>query len=186
VKLIEAKEEAGGFIAVFNWIKGVCPSRMYQESSKEFINLSLETKLKIFEHILDFHLHVAEQGYVAIDFYDGSIMYDIENDKAIVCDIDCYEKTPYKNSMGRLWGSSRFMSPEEYICGADIDEITNVYTMGATAFLLFGNEKLKTEEGWKLNKELYTIAKRAVSNDRNLRHQSLLEFNKEWKEEVPL
>jgi len=40
--------------------------------------------------------------------------------------------------MGRMWGSSRFQSPEEYQLGADIDEVTNVYTIGTTAFALFG------------------------------------------------
>lgn len=39
--------------------------------------------------------------------------------------------------MGRMWGSSLFQAPEEYEVGAVIDEITNVYTAGATAFALF-------------------------------------------------
>lgn len=36
---------------------------------------------------------------------------------------------------GRMWGSLLFQSPEEYEVGTVIDEITNVYTMGATALL---------------------------------------------------
>jgi serine/threonine protein kinase, bacterial len=42
--------------------------------------------------------------------------------------------------MGRLWGSSRFMSPEEFGLGAKIDERTNVFNMGAIAFGLLGGE----------------------------------------------
>jgi serine/threonine-protein kinase len=45
-------------------------------------------------------------------------------------------KAPYVNEMGRMWGSTRFMSPEEFTLGAYIDEVTNVYAMGATAFAL--------------------------------------------------
>ena len=32
--------------------------------------------------------------------------------------------------MGRLWGSSRFMSPEEFELNAIIDSRTNVFNMG--------------------------------------------------------
>ncbi len=38
------------------------------------------------------------------------------------CDIDLYSKKPYVNKMGRLWGSSRFMSPEEFELNAMIIE----------------------------------------------------------------
>jgi hypothetical protein len=65
-----------------------------------------------------FHVHVAYCGYVGIDFYDGSIMYDFENEKAVICDIDFYAKALYVNHMGRLWGSGRFMSPEEFTLNA--------------------------------------------------------------------
>ena len=80
---------------------------------------------------------VVAQKYVAIDFYDGSIMYDFTNGKTTICDIDLFRKQPCVNDMGRMWGSSRFQAPEEFQLGAVIDEITNVYTVGATAFALF-------------------------------------------------
>ena len=44
--------------------------------------------------------------------------------------------------MGRLWGSSCFMSPEEFELNAIIDERTNVFNMGAMAFSLLGGEKI--------------------------------------------
>jgi len=78
-----------------------------------------------------------------------------------------YAKTPYKNPIGRMWGSSRFMSPEEFELGAVIDEVTNVYTMGATAFAFFGNERDRCFEQWALSKELFDVAKRAVNDDRS-------------------
>ena len=40
-----------------------------------------------------------------------------------------YILKPYINKMGRLWGSSRFMSPEEFELNAMIDERTNVFNM---------------------------------------------------------
>ena len=48
-----------------------------------------------------------------------------------------YILKPFVNKMGRLWGSSRFMSPEEFELNAIIDERTNV----AMAFAILGGGK---------------------------------------------
>ena len=136
--------------------------------------------LDVFADILDFHIHVMVQGYVAIDFYDGSILYDFQKEMTLLCDIDLYSKRPYINMMGRMWGSSRFMSPEEFEQGAVIDETTNVYLMGATAFALFGGEKDRSKDKWRLNDETYQAALKAVSDDRKKRQQSIAEFKREW------
>lgn len=145
------------------------------------MQMPLETRIQVFDDILDFHAHVAKKGYVAIDFYDGSIMYDFIKHKTIICDIDFYSKAPYINNMGRMWGSSRFMSPQEHQSGAQIDEITNVYTMGATAFALFGDGRDKCLEKWKLSEKLFSIAKRAVSNERSRRQQFIKELIAQWR-----
>ena len=138
-------------------------------------------RLEVFDDILSFHAEVIDKWYVAIDFYDGSIMYDFDEKKTVICDIDFYSKQPYINCMGRMWGSSRFMSPEEYKVGEVIDELTNVYLMGATAFALFSDYHRSFEE-WKLTEELYKVALKAVSNDRKDRQQSIKQFIKEWKQ----
>lgn len=45
------------------------------------------------------------------------------------------------NDIGEnCWGPRRFKSPEEYISGAPIDSITNVYTMGVLLLGLIGGE----------------------------------------------
>lgn len=97
-----------------------------------------------------------------------------------ICDIDFYAKTSYVNTMGRMWGSSRFMSPEEFQLGAVIDEVANVYTMGAFAFALFADRN-RTEENWPLSPKLFTVAKRAISDERSERQQSVGELMEEWR-----
>ena len=82
--------------------------------------------------------------------------------------------------MGRLWGSSRFMSPEEFTLGAEIDEITNVYAMGATAFALFTNSD-RSSEKWPFDTKSYDVVKRAVSDDRSQRQQSIQQLLEEWR-----
>lgn len=46
-----------------------------------------------------------------MNFYDGSILHDFEKAQTLICDIDLYEKSPFINRMGCLWGSSHYMSP---------------------------------------------------------------------------
>ncbi len=180
-RLIDAEEIGGGFAMVFEWTDAECMGRQYPLSREKFLQMPLDMKLRVFDDILDFHTHVVNNGYVAVDFYDGAVMYDFNTDKTIVCDIEMYAKMPYTNPIGRMWGSSRFMSPEEFELGAVIDEITNVYTMGATAFALFGDERNRSIEKWNLSEKLFAVAKKAVSDDRGKRQQSITQFIKEWR-----
>ena len=138
IDLIEAQEIGCGFAMVFKWVDGDCMGRMYPAAHYRFMQLPINARLAVFNDILSFFDAVVSQNYVAIDFYDGSILYDFENGKTTIYNIDLFHKQPCINDTGRMWGSSLFQSPEEYQPGADIDEITNVYTLGTTAFALFG------------------------------------------------
>ncbi len=179
IKYIGAKEIGNGFAMIFKWTNGKCMGRMYPVSHRKFMALSNEIKLKVFSDILDFMKYIAEQNYVAIDFYDGSVLYDFEERKTMICDIDFFRKQPVVNDMGRMWGSSIFMSPEEFEKGAILDESTNVYTLGAMAFALFGYYK-RDLENWTLSQDLYNAAAKATSGNRNKRQQSIQEFIYEW------
>lgn len=64
--------------------------------------------------------------------------------------------------------------------GAVIDEVTNVYTIGATAFALFG-EYNRTRDKWQLSDELFEVATRAVNDDRTKRQQSIRQLIDEWE-----
>ena len=179
--IAELDTEIGdGFAMVFKWADGDCMGRMYPTAHRRFMQLPINDRLTVFSDILSFLECVALRNYVAIDFYDGSIMYDFSNGKTTICDIDLFRKQPCVNDMGRMWGSSRFQSPEEYQLGSDIDEITNVYTLGATAFALFG-EYNRTRDKWQLSDKLFEIATRAVSDDRAHRQQTIRQFKAEWE-----
>ena len=181
IRFLKAEEIGGGFAAIFEWTDSECMGRQYPLSRQRFLQLPYSDRLRVYEDILQFHAHVIDHGYVAIDFYDGSVMYDFQDRKTVICDIDFYARLPYTNRMGRMWGSTRFMSPEEFEQGADIDEITNVYLMGATAFALFADYE-RTPERWQLGEELYSVALKAVSNDRKHRQQSIRQLIFEWNE----
>ena len=183
IELLDTVETEGGFLTVFRWTDGVCMGKQYPESRKQFFTLPMEKREQVFADILDFHLMAAARGYVAVDFYDGSILYDFKQQKTVLCDIDLYQKRPFVNEMGRLWGSSRFMSPEEWEKGAEIDEISNVFLMGSVAFALFGGELDHAREKWMLDDRRYEVALRAVSPLRAQRFASLKELQTAWREE---
>lgn len=159
--------------------------KMYPEARKKFLTLSLESRERVFDAVLDFHIHAAARGYVAVDFYDGSILYDFQKGETLICDIDFYQRAPFVNTMGRLWGSSRFMSPEEFTLGAAIDEITNVFLMGAVAFALFGGELDRSRERWLSSEGRYQVALRAVSEARSRRFESLVALREAWRQAGP-
>ena len=179
IKLVKSEEVDGGYVNIFEWVDAECIGYPSPPSRQKFLSLPIEAKMRAFDDILGFHVHVAGQGYVAIDFYADQILYNFDTGRTIICDIDFYQKSPYVGEMG-LWGSSNFVSPEECTPGAVIDGITMVYTMGATAFCIFADYD-RSPEAWTLSPELYAVAKRAVSDERGKRQQSIEQFVKEWR-----
>lgn len=180
IEFVRWEEIGGGFAMLFKWAAGDCMGRMYPAEHCRFMQLPVSEKCRVFRDVLDFLGYVAASGYVAVDFYDGSILNDIEEHRTTICDIDFFRKQPCVNDMGRMWGSSLFQAPEEYQLGADIDEITNVYTAGAMAFALFGGYN-RTREAWQLSDTAFHIAEKAVSDDRKDRYQSIKELAEAWE-----
>lgn len=180
IEYLGSEEIGGGFLMKFRWAEGECMGRMYPAARKRFLGTSLQAREKIFADILCFFEYLSEEGFEAIDFYDGSVLYDFASGKTTVCDIDFFRKRPCVNDMGRMWGSSLFQSPEEYELGAVLDEVTNVYTLGAMAFALFSDYS-REEEAWPLSQESYQVVSRAVSRSREERQQSVAQFRKAWE-----
>ncbi|MDR1820960.1 MAG: hypothetical protein LBQ91_00840 [Oscillospiraceae bacterium] len=202
IELIGHYQYGDLYTAVFKWADGECimdyrNSDKYERTGERspwqrFYALPLEKRLKSFEVVCDFLRQVAEQGYIAIDFYDGSIMYDFETDTTTICDIDLFSKRPYINQMGKMWGSERFKSPEENKFGAVIDETTNVFTLGAVSFMFFGGnaEELRYSgsrefEDWRTGKALYDVAMKAASPEKQDRYRSIAQFTNAWASALP-
>jgi len=124
-RLLRTFETPRGFAAVFEWCEGEClmpetgipPAEQKADLKspyRRFRQLPISKRLDAFDALLSFHVHVEAKGFVAIDFHDGNILYDFATGEIKICDIDFYMKKPFINTVGTLWGSSRFMSPEEF------------------------------------------------------------------------
>jgi len=206
IELLEHYELDDLYIAVFKWSDGEClfdhwnfekysKNPQLKSPKSKFKQLSIEKRIKSVNIIFEFLSFVESKEHVAIDFYDGSIIYDFANDITTICDIDFFRPTPTYNDMGKdFFGTKRFKSPEEYIYGAKIDTVTNVYTLGALIFHFFSNytdedinKMYKNNrfypcelENWQLNKELYDIVIKSISIDRSKRYNSMVDFYIEW------
>jgi serine/threonine protein kinase, bacterial len=102
------------------------PDSAYQR----FAHLPADMLLGVFDVLLDLHVTLAEAGWVAVDLYDGCLIVDFATGGLRVVDLDSYRRGPSINDMGRMFGATRFMAPEELELGAVIDERTTVFTLG--------------------------------------------------------
>ena len=207
IELVEDYAVDGLYVTVFKWADGEClfdhwNFEKYAKNpdivppAKRFKELSCEKRLNAVNTVFEFLSFVESKNYAAVDFYDGSIMYDFKRDFVTICDIDFFRKKPAVNDMGEdFWGTKRLKAPEEYIFNAKIDSVTNVFTLGALSFHFFGvysdndKEKMYTENAffpcnydvWELSEGLYKTALKAVNRDREERYSSIKDFYKEWK-----
>jgi serine/threonine-protein kinase len=180
VNLIDAMEIGGGYLTVFDWFDGESCGYPQRDVNKRFLALPVEKKMRVYNGILEFHAHVAKCGYVAIDFNDQATLYSFDTGDFRICDIDFYAKQYYMNGYSGIWGDPSLMSPEEKRNGAIVDEVSNVYAMGATAFVFFAADDKHSREKWILSDKLYAVAKKAVSETRNERHQTISDLIADW------
>ncbi|HEX6052419.1 MAG TPA: hypothetical protein VFZ21_24310 [Gemmatimonadaceae bacterium] len=143
-------ESPEGPLLVYEWVDGelvgVSRSRRDDPTSSfaRFKALDANERMAALDAVFRLHVKLAERGWIASDFYDGSLIYDFARRRIYVVDLDSYRDAPFTNDMGRMFGSDRFMAPEEYELGALIDERTTVFTMGRTVaeLLSLGTEAI--------------------------------------------
>jgi serine/threonine-protein kinase len=189
--LHNAFETPGGLALVFDWVpgeplydytrfRGEAGRRDPASPHTRFRALPLAQILKALDTIYDVHLLLAGQGFVAVDFYDGCLLYDFHRGRTYLCDLDEYRPGPFVLEADRLPGSRRFMAPEEWKRGATIDQVTNVFTLGRTAVELLGDgtTSLDTFRG---NEAMKRVVVRATSVEREERQQSVREFVQDWR-----
>lgn len=205
-KVIDSYEYSDYYIVVYEWGEGECLFDHWNfekyasnfdiiSPTRKFFQLPIKKKLDTVDVLFSFLKKVADSGYVAIDFYDGSIMYDFSNNLTTLCDIDLFRKSPAVNDVGEEFhGTKRLKSPEEYVLGDMINEETNVFTLGAMIFGFFGvfsdsdiakryseNKFYACQiDEWQLNKLSYEVVLKATDTSRDDRYKTIEEFNREW------
>lgn len=178
--LLNHGNAGAGYAALFPWPEALTLSQSLDRARR----LSLARQLKMLDGVYDLHGRLSENGCVSVNFSGDSLLMDYENDRALVWDIDLYRRKPAFNDRGRMWGSSAFLSPEEYVLGAPLDESTVAYHMGALAFELFGDNADRLISSWRGPRNLYPVAERACRERKEERYPSVRAFLDAWRETV--
>ncbi len=181
---------AGGLALVYDWAPGELlydytifrGERQTNPLSPivRFRELPAERAQAALDVVYNVNLLLAENGYIAVDFYDGCILYDFDTHSTHIIDLDEYRPGPFNNEAGRLPGSKRFMAPEEFQLGARIDQVTNVFTLGRAAFELISDGSTERSK-WRGTDGQYTVALKAVSEDRAARYQNVPFYVAAWR-----
>jgi serine/threonine-protein kinase len=141
-----------------------------------FHSLPREHVVDALTDILDAHVAVAAAGMVAVDLYDGCLLYDFVGHRMRLIDLDEYRPGPFVVERERVPGSSRYMAPEEFVHGEVIDERSMVFTLGRTIWNL-----LEAPAGWRGTPGHATIVATATNRDRTLRFGSVAQLADEWR-----
>ncbi len=178
-------ESAHGPLLVYSWVEGELlhagsATRQHPQSAMQrFRRLPLPEVTRALDAIFELHDELAQAGWIAVDFYDGCLVYDFASQDLHVVDLDMYRDSPFVNEMGRMFGSSRYMAPEEFQRGAAIDRRTNVFTMGRTAANLMSDGTLD-RSAFRGSDERYEVVRKACSEDRSKRYASVGDFYAAW------
>ncbi len=179
-------QSAWGPMLIYDWAPGElvhAPAARRgdpQSAFQRFRRLPPEDLASAIDTILDVHLKLCAAGWIAGDFYDGSILYDFASRRTWLIDLDSYRLGPFTNAMGRMFGSTRFMAPEELERGALIDERTTVFTLGRAMSEFLGDGDLG-RAGFRGTKSQYRAMTTACSPDPAARFQSVIELARAWR-----
>ncbi len=189
-KLLHAFQDRSGYAQVYEWVDGEVlytpqypghEGRSHPDSSHlRFRQLPVNAIVTALNTVYEVHVYLEQKGYVAVDFYDGAMIYDFSRSELHLCDFDHYTKGPFTLEADRLFGSSRFMAPEEFVRGSRIDPRTNVFTMGACAFVFLANDGSRDARDWRASEALHRTALRAVSPIPEERYPSVRAWREAW------
>jgi len=175
-----------GPMLVYDWAPGELvgtPAARRDDSEsafQRFRRLPREQLTAAIDTILDVHLKLCATGWIACDFYDGSLMYDFAAHQTWLIDLDSYRKGAFINEMGRMFGSTRFMAPEEFERGALIDERTTVFTLGRAISVFLGDGDLD-RAGFRGGEGQFAAMTMACRPDPADRLQSVAELARAWR-----
>jgi serine/threonine-protein kinase len=185
--LLHTLRSPGGPLLVYPWAEGellAVPRARRDDpdsSLQRFRRLPPATITRCLDAVFDLHVQLAAAGWVACDFYDGCLLYDFAGDRLSMIDLDTYHLGPFTNAMGRMFGSSRFMAPEEFALGARIDEQTTVFTLGRAALVFLGDGSL-SPDAFRGSPAQHGAVVKACRPERAERFASVAAFVQAWRD----
>ncbi len=165
---------------VYPWVRGTVLNHATTSGSdrsglEQFRLLPIGPVRVAITDVLSAHERVAERQFVAVDFYDGCLLYDFESSTMHLIDLDLYRPGPFVLDADRLPDSRSYMAPEELQRGAVIDERTDVFGLGRMIHHL-----LDAPAGWRGSIEEARIVRRATHLAPERRYGGIGELKRAW------
>lgn len=154
------------------------PGSPYQR----FLGLPVFEVADAVRQLIHAHVAVTGAGFVAVDLYDGCLIYDFDRRELSLIDLDMYRPGPFVLDTDRQYGSDAYMAPEEWQRGATIDERTTVFTLGRFALVLLGCDQYGPPDraAFRGSDRLFDIAVRACASNPAERLRSVTELCRAW------
>lgn len=208
IKYVESFDYDNFFVVVYEYVEGEClfdhwnfdkynKNKSIITPIMKYKSLPIEERLDVVEKLFSFFETFIDLGYIAVDFYDSSIIYDFDKNRVIFCDIDLFKKGIIYNLQGvDYYGTKRLKAPEENELNSIIDEKTNEFTLGAIIFDMFSNcqnieERYKKGtfipnnlEDFELSSKFYEILLKATNYSKEERYDTIKNFHREWNFQI--
>jgi serine/threonine protein kinase len=154
---------------------------------RRFLSLPVSEISEAVRQLFHAHLAVTGAGFVAVDLYDGCVVYDFDAQRLSLIDLDMYREGPYVLDADRQYGSNTFMAPEEWQRGATIDERTTVFTLGRFALVMLGCERHgpARRADFRGTDDQFEIAQSACAPQPADRIRSVAELCRLWTDAAP-
>lgn len=153
------------------------PASAYQR----FAHLPADQLLGVFDVLIDLHVALAAAGWIAGDLYDGCLIVDFATASLTVIDIDSYRRSPSANDMGRMFGATRFMAPEESSSSGRSSTSAPPSSRSAGSRGHFGTRLNERAEDFCGLPVVAQVVQRACQASPALRHLSVASFAEAWR-----
>lgn len=154
-----------GTLLLYNRVPGENLGPMAARS--RFQRLPLSERIAAVRAVLECLAAVSDAGFVAVDWYEGNMLYDFAGKQLWLFDWElCRGGTGFTLEMDANYGSSRLMAPEEFVRGSWLDQQTTVFNLGRYALLTLP----------ELAERLALVLAQATYPARSQRHASVHEL----------
>ncbi len=170
-----------GPMLVYEWASGeLLRARQPGKAHDRFRSLPLTELLDAINTVYDVLELLSQADWIVEDFYDGCLIYDFDTADIHVVDLDHSHPGPFINTMGRMFGSSRFMAPEEFEKGAVIDHRTASFLLGRIGAVLLSDNSLDRAP-FRGSDTQHGVIVHACQPDPSDRYQTEAEFLGAWR-----
>jgi len=192
VPLVNSVRGDDGMAIVHEWVDGEVLSDMHphgvprehpDSAYSRFRALPTDEIVGAIDTIIAAHLAVTNRGFVAVDFYDGAVMYDFDRRRVNLCDLDAYcPGSVHTGSRPAVWldplhGSrgvpARRAHRRAHDCLHSRPHRVHLSERGLT-----GEPE---RHRWRGSAAMYDVAWRATRQDPEQRYPSVAAFAGAWR-----